>query len=117
MKLSGLDITSGGGWGPSGPRSNRASHRNSARLCVLSKVTLMVEDTLSGNRITLMSQPALLLDQQPLILMEPKGPSHISGEKNKSLEKESNTGCKQDAAKKRVLLLLLLALAAEVEHD
>lgn len=68
--LRGLDIMFGGGCGPSGPRSNRASHLNSAPLCFLFRVTLMVDDTFTGDRTTLMSQFVLFSDRQPVTSIE-----------------------------------------------
>lgn len=75
--LKGLDAIVGGDCGPSGPRFNSATHLNCTLLCVLFRVILMVDDTLTGDLIILMLQFVLLSGRQPVTCIDPDGEINI----------------------------------------
>lgn len=78
VRLSSLDLNWWGGCGPSGPRSNWASHRNGPLLCSLEvTLRLMVNDTFTGLWTRLVSQGVSFWGWQSVTCMAPDEQMHI----------------------------------------
>lgn len=77
VRLRWLDMIRGGGCGPSGPRSNWASHQNSAPLCSLVTLRLIVNNTFTGVRTRLMSQAGSFWGWQSVTRVAPDAQKHI----------------------------------------